>query len=91
MKLKADRTNYKMWKEKHQQEEKKLARSLSSKMAPNTYTPIVAGTFESLVADKSRVRRYICSLSLDGAMVQSKSEKDWGLSIKIQVQINTTR
>lgn len=45
-------------------------------MAPNTYTPIVAGTFESLAADKSRVRRFICSLSLDGAMVQSKSEKD---------------
>lgn len=64
-----------MWKEKHHQEEKKMARSLSTKMAPNTYTPIVAGTFDSFAADKSRVSPLICSLSLDGVTAQSKSER----------------
>lgn len=44
-----------MWKEKHSREEKKIARSLSAKLGPNTYRPIVAGTFESQAADKSRV------------------------------------
>lgn len=54
-KIHVDRTNFKMWKEKHSREEKKIARSLSAKLGPNTYRPIVAGTFESQAADKSRV------------------------------------
>jgi hypothetical protein len=54
--LKVDRTDHKIWKERHKQEEKKIARSISAKLCANTYRPIVYGTFDSLAADKSKVK-----------------------------------
>jgi hypothetical protein len=35
----------KFWKEKHNAEEKKFSKSLSTKMGPTTYKPIKADTF----------------------------------------------
>ena len=73
--MKIDRTTYKDWQQKHKSIEKKLAKSISTKLGPSTYEPIVADTFASRAADKSRVIINIFSLYLDGVMEQLKSAK----------------
>ena len=54
-KIKKDRSSYKEWQKKHKQQEKKLTRSVSAKLSPFSYNPIVAGTFSSRAVDKSIV------------------------------------
>ena len=50
--------------------EKKLSRSLSTKLGPSTYTPIYADTFASRAADKTRVFLDQFSKYPAGVMVQ---------------------
>jgi len=45
----------KFWKEKHASEQKKSSKSLSTKLGPTTYNPVVAGTFSQISQDKSKV------------------------------------
>ena len=40
-------------------------------MAPTTYNPVVANTFDALAKDKSKVSKILVSLYQDGAMDQS--------------------
>lgn len=45
-------------------------------MAPNTYNPVFANTFEALAKDKSKVNAILLSLYQDGVMDRSTSEKE---------------
>lgn len=40
-----NRTDYKFYQEKHAREEKKLKKSVSTKLGPSTYTPVKSDTF----------------------------------------------
>lgn len=44
-KLRTNRTDIKFWKNKHEKEAKKSAKSLSTKLGPTTYNPISLDTF----------------------------------------------
>jgi len=48
----------KFWKQKHESEQKKSSKSLSTKMGPSTYNPIPFGTFAHTAKDKSKVPYY---------------------------------
>ena len=57
-KLKKNRTDYKFYQNKHEEEEKKKRKALSTKMGPTTYTPIKYNTFDSFSRDKSKFRSH---------------------------------
>ena len=51
-----NRTDFKFYKQKHAEEEKKLKRSISTGMSPFTYNPISYGTFDSIANNKKIVK-----------------------------------
>jgi hypothetical protein len=72
-KVRTDRTDHKFWKKKHSSQEKRAAKAVSTKLAPGTYTPVTAGTFDSIRVDKARVPYHPFSLSPGGVTGPSRS------------------
>ena len=44
------------FKTKHAEEEKKRAKSVSTKLGPSTYTPVAYNTFDSIAKNKTKER-----------------------------------
>ena len=53
-----NRTDYKFYQNKHEEEQKKRRKAISTKLGPSTYTPIKANTFDSFARDKSKFRSH---------------------------------
>lgn len=61
----------KFWKQKHEQLQKKRAKTIETKRGPNTYEPIVANTFHSLKTLNKVVKAILYRIDQDGVMDKS--------------------